>query len=37
MSMDQNAFNKVYNDNSQYYAPSGNPFISGYVISWSKT
>jgi hypothetical protein len=37
MSMDQNAFNKVYSDNSQNYQVSGNPLISGYVISWSKT
>ncbi len=37
MSMDQNAFNKVYHDSSQNYQVSGNPLISGYVISWSKT
>ena len=36
-TMDQEAFDKVYNDNSQWYQVGGNPFISGYVISWSKT
>ena len=36
-TIDWTAFNKVYNNNNKYYAPSANLFINGYVISWSKT
>jgi hypothetical protein len=36
-TMDSNAFNNVYNDNSRYYEVGATPFIAGYVTSWSKT